>query len=235
MLYLSHLPGESLGKGIGNLYSTSPQDIILGIMAEYRFEPNVFFDLEGFEHVKVFDGVSQVWEVLPELAGYVGGKVGEKKALIGQGTVVEEGAFIKGPAIIGKNCFIAHGAYIREHVILGNNVHIGHGSEIKHSVILSNTAVAHLNYVGDSIVGSGVNMGGGVKTANFRLDGKTIRIKTSENVIDTGLAKLGAIIGDGCKIGVNAVLNPGTILGKDCMIYPLVSAFGVHQDGETIR
>ena len=199
------------------------------------FAPGDFFNLAGFEHTKIFEGVEAVWEVLPKLAPYISAQTGGEKVIIGDGTVVEEGAFIKGPAIIGKNCFIAHGAYIRENVILGDNVHIGHSVEVKNSIVLGNTAIAHLNYVGDSIVGNNVNIGGGAKTANFRLDGETISVKRGEERIETGLLKLGAIIGDNAKIGVNTVLNPGTVLGKGCMVYPLVSVFGVYEDGQIIK
>lgn len=199
-------------------------------MDKSEFAASRFFDLSGFEHGKIFEGVETVWEVLPKIAVYINGK-----NLVGEGTIIEEGTFIKGPAIIGKNCFIAHGAYIRENVIIGDNVHIGHGVEMKNSIIIGNTAVAHLNYIGDSIIGSNINVGGGAKTANFRLDGKRVRVKVGKEYIDTGLAKLGAIIGDGSKIGLNAVLNPGTILGKGCMVYPLVSVFGVHEGGEILK
>lgn len=203
-------------------------------MANQRFEPRDFFNLEGFAHARVFDGVENVWEMLPKIAGYVK-EISDGKNVIGKGTVVEEGAFIKGPAIIGRNCFIAHGAYIRKNVIIGDNVHIGHGVEVKNSIIIGHTAIAHLNYIGDSIFGSNINVGGGAKTANFRLDGKNVLIKVGDEVIDTGLPKLGAIIGDHSKIGVNSVLNPGTILGKGCFVYPLTSVFGVHGDGEIIK
>ena len=199
-------------------------------MSKTSFQQGDFFELGNFAHAKLFSGIENLWEVLPRLALYIGGQ-----KTIGEGTVVEEGVFIKGPAIIGKNCTIAHGAYIRENVIIGDNVHIGHGVEVKNSIIIGNSAVAHLSYIGDSIIGSNVNVGGGAKTANFRLDGKSIQIKVDGQLIDTGLMKFGAIIGDGAKIGVNAVLNPGTILGKNCLVYPLVSVVGVHIEAESIR
>jgi len=161
--------------------------------------------------------------------------VGDEKVVIGEGTVIEEGALIKGPAIIGKNCVIGHGAYIRENVIIADNVTIGHASELKNSIVLPHTAVAHFNYIGDSVVGSHVNIGAGAKTANFRLDGKHVRVKVDEDAVDTGLAKFGAIIGDNCKIGINSVLNPGTMLGKGCLVYPLVSVIGAYGKDAIIR
>lgn len=204
-------------------------------MDKANFQAKKFFDLSKSRFADVFRSVDNVWEVLPSLGEYIEEKNKGKKIVIGRNTVVEEGALIKGPAVIGKNCLIAHGAYIRENVILGDNVHIGHGVELKNSIVLANTAIAHLNYVGDSVIGSNVNMGGGAKTANFRLDGKTIRVKTNNEIVDTGLVKFGAIVGDNSKIGVNAVLNPGTILGKNCAVFPLTSVVGTYRDSQIIK
>ncbi len=220
------------------------------------FKVGDFFDLAGFEHAKIFDSLEYPWEALPKIKDFVKAQarstLNQNKygsglsrtdlrsgtgtnILIGKGTVVEQGALIKSNVIIGKNCRIGHAAYLRENCLIGDNVTIGHGSEIKNSIILNDTAVAHLNYVGDSLVGSKVNIAGGALLANFRFDGKEILIKQKGEVINTGLVKLGAIIGDGSQIGVNAILNPGTILGKNCIIYPLTSVLGVHKDNEIIR
>ena len=196
------------------------------------FLPSVFFDLADFEHRQLFD-VQNVWEIISKISEYIKNKSSEA-VVLGEGTVVEEGALIKGPAIIGKNAFIAHGAYIREGAIIGDNVKIGHSVEVKNSVILNNTSVAHLNYVGDSIIGNNVNIGGGAIIANFRLDGQTIKIKHNGEEIETNLKKFGAIVGDNSKIGVNCVLNPGTIISKNSRVFPLTSVFGVHNE-ETIK
>lgn len=207
------------------------------------FLPNNFFDLTNVSFVDIFEEVDFVWEPIKEIEDYILSvfKLGKLKpnhgenCFIGEGTVIEEGVMIKGPAIIGKNCVIAHGAYIRENCILGDNVKIGHASEAKNSIILNSSTIAHFNYVGDSIIGGNVNLGGGAKTANFRLDGKSIQIKTDVEIIDTKLIKLGAIVGDNCKIGVNSVLNPGTILGKNCLVYPLTSVVGIKSEGTIIK
>ena len=196
------------------------------------FDPNLFFDLSSFSHKQIFD-VENVWEVISKISEFI--KNNSETVSIGEGTVIEEGAFIKGPAILGKNCFIAHGAYIRENVILGENVRIGHSVELKNVIILNNSNVAHFNYVGDSIIGNNVNLAGGAITANFRLDGESIKVKHNGEEIQTGLVKFGAIIGDSSKIGVNSVLNPGTILSKNSKVYPLTNVFGVHLNEETIK
>lgn len=197
------------------------------------FDPNFFFDLSNFSHKQIFD-VENVWEVISKISEFIKNS-GKKSVIIGEGTTVEEGALIKGPVIIGKNCFIAHGAYIRENVILGDNVRIGHSVELKNTIILNDSNIAHLNYIGDSIIGNDVNLAGGAITANFRLDGANIKVKHDGEEIETGLAKFGAIIGDLSRIGVNSVLNPGTILSKNSKVFPLTSVFGVHLNQETIK
>lgn len=198
------------------------------------FSPNLFFDLSDFDYKELFE-VENAWEVIPKISDFILKTNGPEPVVIGKGTVIEEGALIKGPAIIGRNCFIAHGAYIRDGVIIGNNVRIGHSVEIKNSIILGKSKIAHFNYIGDSVIGNDVNFAGGAITANFRLDAAVIRIKHDGQDLETGLTKLGAIVGDGSKIGVNSVLNPGTILAKNSKVYPLTSVFGTHLTPEIIK
>jgi UDP-N-acetylglucosamine diphosphorylase / glucose-1-phosphate thymidylyltransferase / UDP-N-acetylgalactosamine diphosphorylase / glucosamine-1-phosphate N-acetyltransferase / galactosamine-1-phosphate N-acetyltransferase len=128
--------------------------------------------------------------------------------------IVEEHVILKGPAIISANCFIGAHAYLRNGAYLGNHVSIGPGCEIKSSAIFSNTALAHFNFIGDSIIGSSVNMEAGAVIANHyneRKD-KTIKIFMNNEIISSGAQKFGAVVGDQTKIGANAVLSPGTIL-----------------------
>ena len=204
-----------------------------------KFATNQFFNISGFELSDIFEEISVIWEAIRKIEKFVqvhlSKKLSKGNVVIGKGTVVEKGAFVKGPAIIGKNCFIAHGAYIRENVIIGDNVKIGHASEIKNSIILNNTHIAHFNYIGDSVIGNNVNFGAGAITANFRLDGKNVSVKHKNVKIDSRLTKFGAIVGDGTKIGVGAVLNPGTVLGKNCVVYPLINVFGVYTDNKGIK
>lgn len=181
-------------------------------MRNSKFKPSEFFNLDAFQWKNIFEGVEIVWEIIPKI---------EK--------------FTKGKLIKGKNCKIAKSAFIRGGVILGDNVIVGHAVELKNCIIMNNTNIAHLNYIGDSIVGEYVNIGGGAMLANFRLDAKPVHIKHKENKISTNLEKFGAVIGDNTKIGVNAVLNPGTILGKNCQVYPLTSVIGYHPDDSTIK
>ncbi len=208
------------------------------------FKTEQFFDISQFPNKDIFDGVEDVWEVLSKLEEYIKSQFDgglpqnydkSKMVFIGEGTIIEEGAYIKGPAIIGKNCTIAHGAYIRDYVLTGDNVKIWHGTELKHSIMLNDSVGTHLGYIGDSIIGNRVNVASGAKTANLRLDGNSIQVVSGNEKIDTNLRKLGAIIGDDSQVGANAVLNPGTILGKKVLVYPLTSVRGVHNHNDIIK
>ncbi len=214
-------------------------------MKKSNFPANDFFNLLLFPFSDIFENVNQTWEILPKISEYIKLQFKNKKIkqnyyknkqiYIGKGTKIAKGVLIKGPAIIGDNCFIEQGSLIRENTILGNNVHIGHGVEIKNSVILNNTAISHLNYVGDSIVGNNVNISGGAIIANYRLDKHSVLVRLGDKKIDTKFEKFGAIVGDGSAIGVNSVLNPGTVLGKNTIVYPLVSVIGVHKNEDIIK
>lgn len=192
------------------------------------------FDTNGFSHKQLLEKYEFPWEVIKGLNSDIDSFL-EKELLVGKGTEIDPSVRIEGKAIIGKNCRIKDNVLIRDGCIIGDDVSIGHGCEIKHSVILNNTAIAHFNYVGDSVVGNGVNIGGGAIIANWRFDEGIIKIKKNQQEYDTGLEKFGAGIGDGVKLGSNCVVNPGTILGKNSWVFPLVSAFGVHADGSMIK
>ena len=146
---------------------------------------------------------------------------------IGAGSVVEPGAYIKGPCIIGKNCQIRHGAYLRGNTIIGDNSIIGHDTEVKNSILLSHVEAAHFAYIGDSILGNYCWLGAGVKIANVRFDKAPITINYNGKNYPSERKKLGAIIGDGSKIGCNSVLNPGTLLGQEVTVFPgsIISGF----------
>ena len=154
---------------------------------------------------------------------------------IGKGTVLEPGVYIKGPCIIGENCTIRHGAYIRGNLITGNGCVIGHDTEIKNSVMLNHAQAAHFAYLGDSILGNRVNLGAGTKCANLKLDHKNIAVRFGERLIETGLKKFGAIIGDDSQTGCNSVTNPGTLFGKQVFCYPCLNVGGFVASKQLIR
>jgi UDP-N-acetylglucosamine diphosphorylase/glucosamine-1-phosphate N-acetyltransferase len=142
--------------------------------------------------------------------------------VIGKNTVIKSGAYIEGPVIIGEDCRIGPNCYIRPSTTIGDDCHIGAAVEIKNSIIMSHSDVPHLNYVGDSVIGEGCNFGAGTKIANLRLDEKNITVIG----IDTGRHKLGAIIGDNVKTGINSCINVGTVIGNNTLIGPGVVVRG---------
>jgi len=208
------------------------------------------FDFSSFSHSALFEGCAYPWEALERLMAYfqaypLGEKAGEvspeailvdpASIFIGHGSVVEAGAYIQGPCILGEGCVVRSGAYIRGAVIAGEGCVIGHGTEIKHSILLEGVCAAHFNYIGDSILGARVNMGAGVKCANFRLDHQPISVLVDGRKFETGLTKLGALIGDGAQVGCNCVLNPGTWVGKKAFCFPTLSIYGYVPDGARVK
>ncbi len=145
--------------------------------------------------------------------------IGDRIA-IGPGTRILPGAIIEGPVRIGRDVLIRGGAYIRGGSWIGDGCLIGASSEIKRSILLDGAKAPHLNYVGDSILGAGANLGAGTILSNFRHDGREVRIPVDgAEPIATDRRKLGAILGDRCLTGCNAVLNPGTIVGSGTHLY----------------
>lgn len=146
---------------------------------------------------------------------------------IGNNVFIDKYATIIGPCIIDDNTKIGPGAYIRENVIIGKNCIIGNSTEVKNSIIFDNCQLSHYNYVGDSVLGNSVHLGAGVVLSNLKNDGTDISIKGRDMIIDTKYRKFGSIVGDNSVIGCNSVLYPGTIIGMNTSIYPLVRVRGV--------
>ncbi len=188
-------------------------------------------DLSKTIAAEMFIGKIYPWEVLGDIGAFISRKAGElddtyrklegEDVWIGEGTTVDDCVQISGPAIIGKNCEIRHGAFIRGKVVVGDNVVIGNSSELKNSIIFDNAQIPHFNYVGDSIMGYKSHIGAGVKLSNLKSDKSMITIPYGTARIDTKLKKMGAVIGDYVEVGCNAVLNPGTVIGRNSNVYPL--------------
>src|SRR6058998_512882 len=204
------------------------------------FAPAEFLDLEHTAHPKLFENQKYVWDALRQIASYLqfrlkpavfGELIGKpyisRNIFVGAGTIIEQGAVLKGPAWIGENCHIRSGCYVRENVIVGNGVVMGNSCEFKNSILFDEAQVPHFNYVGDSIIGYRTHLGAGVILSNVKLDHSEIAVVTPDDNIATGLTKFGAIVGDRTEIGCNAVINPGSLLGRDCMVYPGVNFRGV--------
>lgn len=143
---------------------------------------------------------------------------------------------IEGPCYIGPGAEVRHTAYIRPYTWLCADSVVGHASEVKHSLLLPSAKAPHFNYVGDSILGSGVNLGAGCKLSNLRNDERSVLVRNlNAGEIDSGLRKFGAILGDGVALGCNAVTNPGVIIGRNSMVWPNVTVSGAHAKDSTIR
>jgi bifunctional UDP-N-acetylglucosamine pyrophosphorylase/glucosamine-1-phosphate N-acetyltransferase len=142
------------------------------------------------------------------------------RVIIKKDTIIKSGSYIEGPVIIGNNCKIGPNCYIRPYTSIGDNCHVGNACEIKNSIIMSNSSIPHHNYVGDSIIGESCNLGAGSKIANLRFDKKDILVNLNGKEINTNRKKLGVIMGDNVQIGVNSVINTGTLIGNNCFIGP---------------
>lgn len=130
-------------------------------------------------------------------------------------------AYIGAPCIIDEDTEVRHCAFIRGSVIVGKNCVVGNSTEIKNSIIFDNVQIPHYNYVGDSILGYKSHLGAGAITSNVKSDKTLVSIKTEGGKVETGLKKFGAMVGDNVEVGCNSVLCPGTVIGKDSIVYPL--------------
>ena len=177
------------------------------------------------------------WEVLLHISEYIlelgsklpqeeYNKIGEN-VWIHKTAKVFESAYIHGPAIICKDAEIRHCAFIRGNAIVGEGAVVGNSTELKNVILFNKVQVPHYNYVGDSILGYKSHMGAGSITSNVKSDKKLVVIRDGKEQIETGLKKVGAMLGDNVEVGCGSVLNPGTIIGKNSNIYPLSSVRGV--------
>ena len=210
--------------------------------------PNDFFNFEDERIVSFFTNCNYVWEAISEISTLVAQLVGKEQKILGhvmpgaylsdrpifidKGAVIEPGAYVQGPAYIGKGVTVRHGAYVREDVIMFQDSLLGHASEAKNALFLPGAHAPHFNYVGDSILGHRVNLGAGTKLSNLGIlsdkdpvTGKrpSIQLTIDDQTYDTGLAKMGAILGDDAQTGCNAVLNPGTLIGPRTLVYANLS------------
>jgi len=213
--------------------------------------PADFFDLNRYAHQELFrdQRVTFVWDVLkllreyleqafvPQIRGTVmpGAHLLGDRIFVGEGSVVEPGALIKGPAYIGRNTQVRQGAYVRERVLVGDNCVVGHTTEIKDSIMLDDCHAAHFAYVGDSILGNAVNLGAGSKLANLKLDRSNVVVRVDGRSYDTGMRKLGAILGDRVQTGCNSVSNPGTLMRPGCVAYALTLLRGYYPPGTLVK
>ena len=181
----------------------------------------------------IFEGATYPWEVLPKISSFIlelGATLSEEEydkrgddIWVAKSANVFPSAYIHGPAIIGKNAEVRHCAFIRGNAIVGEGAVVGNSTELKNVILFNKVQVPHYNYVGDAILGYKAHMGAGSITSNVRSDKKLIKVKAKDEVIETGLKKFGAMLGDEVEVGCGSVLNPGSVVGKRSQIYPLSS------------
>ena len=193
----------------------------------------------------IFEGVTYPWEVLPKISDFIKelGKtlpadeydqVGEDVWIAKSATVFQT-AYIHGPAIIGKNAEVRQCAFIRGNAIVGEGAVVGNSTELKNVILFNKVQVPHYNYVGDSVLGFKSHMGAGSITSNVKSDKTLVVVKNGEEKIETGLKKMGAMLGDHVEVGCNSVLNPGTVIGRNSNVYPTSCVRGVIPAGHIFK
>jgi bifunctional UDP-N-acetylglucosamine pyrophosphorylase/glucosamine-1-phosphate N-acetyltransferase len=205
----------------GEYEITSTFDIL---MAEGR--------IRAQEMTRPWIEVTYPWDVLrantylmKDLEGAVEGTVEDGVRLEGpvvvrEGARVRQGAYVQGPVIIDKGADVGPNCYIRGSTYIGRNCRVGNAVEVKNTVLMDRSNIPHHNYVGDSVIMEDVNLGAGTKVANLRLDGGNVTSVSKGKRINTGLRKLGTIIGPGVKTGINSVIDVGTVISEDAFIGP---------------
>lgn len=206
--------------------------------------------LKGFEmEKKEWYEVSRPWELLSVNKKIMHGDCfeAERKGRIkdnayiegevhvAEGAVVKDGAYLEGPIYVDKNAEIGPNCYVRPATYIGKGCKVGNAVEIKNSIIMEGTQIPHHNYLGDSVIGKDCNFGSGTKVANLRLDNENIVVVHRGEKIDTERRKLGVIMGDKVKTGVNSMINPGTIIWQRCFIGPGVLAKSEIKPGSKIK
>lgn len=191
----------------------------------------------------LFDSCEYPWEMLPLIKEYIKKLIADgidgyteisDGVLVGKDVKIYPTATIEAPAIIGDGTEIRPGAFIRGSVITGKNCVIGNSSELKNCILLDKVQVPHYNYVGDSVLGNFAHMGAGSICSNLKSDGKPVVIHADKDY-ETGLRKIGGILADHADIGCGCVLNPGTVVGKNTSVYPLTSLRGVISGGCIVK
>lgn len=204
---------------------------------------NELFDCKTPYLKELFESCEYPWEMLPKIKDYVSQVVKKglpgytlfaEGVLVGENVKIYPNTTIEAPAVIGSGTEIRPGAFIRGSVITGENCVIGNSSELKNCILLDKVQVPHYNYVGDSVLGNRSHMGAGSICSNLKSDGKPVVIH-GESDLETGLRKIGAILADGADIGCGCVLNPGTVIGKDTSVYPLNALRGVFPSGCIVK
>ena len=213
---------------------------------------NNLLDLGKTIAKELFDEVTFPWEVLPNIKEFIvrlGPSLSryrfdnpQENVWIAKTANIFDTAYIAGPCIIDEGAEVRHCAFIRGSVIVGKNAVVGNSTELKNCLLFDGVQVPHYNYVGDSVLGYKAHLGAGAITSNVKSDKTPVAVKHSDTntVLNTELRKFGAGVGDYTEVGCNTVLCPGTIIGRECIIYPqsrvrgVVNAGSIYKDAEHI-
>lgn len=206
---------------------------------------NELFDLDKTIASEVFEGFEYPWQVLSKIKEFtlaLGEKLDKEKfdeispnVWVSKSAKVAPTAFIAPPCIIDEGAEVRHCAFIRGGVIVGKNSVVGNSTEMKNAIIFDNVQIPHFNYVGDSILGYKSHLGAGAVTSNVKSDKTLVSIKNGEEKIETGLKKFGAMVGDYTEVGCNSVLCPGSVIGRNCTIYPLSRVRGYLKENSIFK
>ncbi len=203
------------------------------------------FDLEKTIAAEVFEGCEYPWQVLSKIKEFTL-SLGEKldrenfdeispNVWVSKSAKVAPTAFIAPPCIIDEGAEVRHCAFIRGGVIVGKNSVVGNSTEMKNAIIFDNVQIPHFNYVGDSILGYKSHLGAGAVTSNVKSDKTLVSIKNGDEKIETGLKKFGAMVGDYTEVGCNSVLCPGSVIGRNCTVYPLSRVRGYLKENSIFK
>ncbi len=201
------------------------------------------FDCQVSYLKELFEGAEYPWEMLPKIKDYAKKLIAEgidgytliaPDVLVGENVKIYPTATIEGPCIIGSGSEVRPGAFIRGSVITGENCVLGNSSEFKNCILLDKVQAPHYNYIGDSIMGNKAHTGAGTICSNLKTGGSSVVIHGDEDY-ETGLRKIGGILADGADVGCGAVLNPGTVIGKNTSVYPLTAVRGVVESDSIVK
>lgn len=195
------------------------------------------FNLEETIAAELFGGVTYPWEVLPRIRDFIislGSRLPKdvfeqrgEDIWVAKSAKVAPTACLNGPLIVDEGAEIRHCAFVRGSAIVGKGAVVGNSTELKNVILFNKVQVPHYNYVGDSILGFKSHMGAGAITSNVKSDKTPVVVKGEGFAIETGLKKMGAMLGDNVEVGCNSVLNPGTVIGRNTNIYPTSMVRGV--------
>ena len=195
------------------------------------------YDLTHTLAASLLENTEYPWEALPKIKEFIV-ETGEKlpkdefdevseHVWIAKDAVIYPNNYIGAPCIIGHRTEVRPGAFIRGSALVGDNCVVGNSTELKNVILFDNVQVPHYNYVGDSILGYKSHMGAGSITSNVKSDKLPVVVKCGEEKIETGMKKIGAMLGDRVEVGCNSVLNPGTVIGRHTNVYPTSCVRGV--------